>query len=101
MPSFDEIKNLLLNAWKIIDENGNGEIDFNEFKKWIENDDDIQHMMINYGRYQMVPHALKIYNPLMDKLMNLFLELLPSGKNIEYRALKNNSAELLKYQSVL
>jgi hypothetical protein len=68
IPSDKEIKALVDQAFEEIDVDENGEISLEEFKQWIETEDEIQDFLLFYTNYQTGSHAIQIYSKYFEVL---------------------------------
>lgn len=61
-PKQEAILDYSYSVFKEIDDDGSGEVEFDEFKQWIKNSDDIQDFLIKYTGIQTFESALRRYN---------------------------------------
>jgi Ca2+-binding EF-hand superfamily protein len=71
-PAFELIKSLSTRAWNIIDTDFSGVIDYDEFTRWIESDEEIQEFLIYYQNFQTKDHAFNRYKFYIDKFIDCF-----------------------------
>ena len=61
-PKSEVILDYSYSVFKEIDEDGSGDIEFDEFKEWIKNSNDIQDFLIKYTGIQTFESALRRFN---------------------------------------
>ena len=71
-PAKKDIHHLSLKAFKEIDQDESKFIDYEEFAKWIENDQEIQDFLVCYNKFQTKEHGLRMYDKFFKSLMKAF-----------------------------
>lgn len=61
--------------FKQMDEDGSGDIEYDEFEYWIRNSDEIQDFLLRYTGQQTMDRAKKRYMELLDKYKEAFEEV--------------------------
>ena len=74
-PSRIKIQEYTYEAFKIVDADGNGEIDPQEFNNWIKGSDQIQDFLLKYTGIQTFERAQRKYKQILDAWIQEFEDL--------------------------